>query len=111
MLSFFGIFGRSRELRLLDQAVRAVGLHPLLVPEAVKLTILKLLKEADGGASLTPRAYDAAAEMLGYCMLGPQRFTETNGLRLTEAAQPRSLSDRLRDMADEVEAARMRVVR
>ncbi len=38
MLGFFGIFGRSHELRRLDQAVRAVGLHPVLVPEAVKLT-------------------------------------------------------------------------
>ncbi len=89
MFGFLGIFGRSRELRLLDQAVRAVGLHPILVPEAVKLTTLKLLKEGDSGASLPPRAYDAAAEMLGYCMLGPQGFTEANDLRLTEAAEAR----------------------
>ncbi len=87
MLGFLGMFGRSRELQRLDQAVRAVGLHPRLVPEAVKLTILRLLKEADSGASPAPRAYDAAAEMLGYCMLGPQGFTEANDLRLTEAAE------------------------
>ncbi len=89
MLGFLGIFGRSHELQRLDQAVRAVGLHPRLVPEAVKLTTLKLLGEADNGASPAPRAYDAAAEMLGYCMLGPQGFTETNGLRLTEATEAR----------------------
>ncbi len=89
MLGFLGIFGRSRELQRLDQAVRAVGLHPRLVPEAVKLTTLKLLNEADSGASPAPRAYDAAAEMLGYCMLGPQGFTEANDLRLTEAAEAR----------------------
>ncbi len=46
MLGFFGIFGRSHELTRLDQAVRAVGLHPLLLPEAVKLTTLNLLGEA-----------------------------------------------------------------
>ncbi len=89
MFGFLGIFGRSRELQRLDQAVRAVGLYPGLVPEAVKLTTLKLLKEADSGVSLTPLAYDAAAEMLGYCMLGPQGFTEANDLRLTEATEAR----------------------
>ena len=51
-----------------------MGLHPRLVPEAVKLTILKLLKEA---------------EMLGLCMLGPQVFTEANDLRLTAATEAR----------------------
>ncbi len=89
MLGFLGIFGRSHELQRLDQAVRAVGLHPRLVPEAVKLTILKLLKEADNGVTLAPRAYDTAAEMLGFCMLGPQGFTEANDLRLTEATEAR----------------------
>ena len=89
MLSVFGIFGRSRELQRLDQAVRAVGLHPRLVPEAVKLTILKLLKEADSDASPAPRAYDAAAEMLVFCMLGPRGFTEANELSLTEATEAR----------------------
>jgi hypothetical protein len=89
MLDFLGIFGRSREQQRLDRAVRAVGLHPRLVPEAVKLTILKLFKEAHGGASPAPRAYAAAAEMLGFCMLGPQGFTEANDLRLTKAIEAR----------------------
>ena len=89
MLGFFGIFGRSLEVQRLDQAVRTVGLHPRLVPEAVKLTTLKLLKEAEGGASPAPRAYYAAAELLGYCMLGVQGFTESNGLGLTEAVEAR----------------------
>ena len=89
MLGIFGMFGPSRELQRLDQAVRAVGLHPRLVPEAVKLTIIKLLKEADNGASPVPRAYYAAAEMLGFCMLGPQGFTEANDLHLTEATEAR----------------------
>lgn len=85
MVGFLGIFGRSHEMKRLDQAVRAVGLHPRLVPDAVQLTILNLLKEANRGASPAPRAYYAAAEILGFCMLGPQGFTEANGLRLTEA--------------------------
>ncbi len=85
MLGFLGIFGRSRELRQLDQAVRAVGLHPRLVPDAVQLTTVKLLAEAATGQ----RAYDAAAEMLAYCMLGPQVFTDDNGADLTVAVETR----------------------
>ncbi len=34
MLGLFGSFGRSHELRRLDQALRGVGLNPRLVPEA-----------------------------------------------------------------------------
>ena len=85
MLGFLGIFGRSRELERLDRAVRAVGLHPRLVPDAVKLTAIKLLAEAKAD----PRAYDAAAEMLAYCMLGRQIFTDDNGADLTEAVEAR----------------------
>ena len=85
MFGFFGLFGRSHEMKRLDQAVRAVGLHPNLVPDAVELTIFNLLKEAEKGASPAPRAYHAAAEMLGFCMLGAQGFNEANGLALTEA--------------------------
>ncbi len=88
MLGLFGIFGRSYELQRLDQALRGGGLHPRLVPEAVKLTTLKLLKEA-GGANSGPRAYVAAAELLGYCMLGARGFTECNGPSLTEAVEAR----------------------
>ena len=89
MLGFLGIFGPSRELQRLDHAVRAVGLHPRLVPEAVKLTILKLLKESDSTASSAPRAYYAAAEMVGFCMLGAHGFTEANDLLLTVATEAR----------------------
>ena len=85
MLGCLGIFGRSREVERLDRAVRAVGLHPRLVPDAVKLTTIKLLAEAKSD----PRAYDAAAEMLAYCMLGPDIFTGDNGADLTEAVETR----------------------
>ncbi len=50
LLPMLGIFGRSHELQRLDQALRGVGLHPRVVPEAVKLTIFKLLKEPGSGA-------------------------------------------------------------
>ncbi len=85
MFGFFGIFGRSHELQRFDRALRGVGLHPRLVPEAVKLTTLKLL----GEAGRDPNPYDAVAELLGYCMLGARGFTECNGPSLTEAVETR----------------------
>jgi hypothetical protein len=74
-IGLFGIFGRSSDLRQVDQALRSLDIHPRLVPEAVKLTIASLLKE-DGEP--TPRAYRAAAEIVGYCMIGPEAFSAAN---------------------------------
>jgi len=87
MLGLFGIFGRSHELQRLDQALLGVGLNPRRVPEAVKLTTLKLLGEAGAGADSA--SYVAAAEVLGYCVLGAQGFTECNDPNLTEAVEVR----------------------
>ncbi|MEM7224567.1 MAG: hypothetical protein AAF495_16430 [Pseudomonadota bacterium] len=100
MLGLFGIFGRSRDLQNLDQALRRVGLHPRLVPESVKLTTLKLL----GGTGTRPEwaACEAAAEILGYCVLGAQGFTECNDPSLTEAVETR-LAAAL-DAADNLDA-------
>jgi hypothetical protein len=88
MFGLFGMIGRSKELQVLDQALRVVSLHPRFVPEAIKLTIIKLLTKAN----LEPRPYDAAAEILGYCILGAQGFTESNDLGLTEAVEARLLA-------------------
>lgn len=87
MLGLFGIFGRSHDLKRLDQALRGVGLHPQLVPEAVKLTTIKLLGEM--GAGRNPASYAAAAELLGYCILGAQEFTQHNNSGLTESVEQR----------------------
>jgi hypothetical protein len=89
MLGFFGIFGRSRELRRIDQELRARGLHPRLMPEAVKLTALKLLREAVGTAEPDPDAIAEAAALLAYCCLGGEAFAEANDARLTRAVEAR----------------------
>ncbi len=89
MLGLFGIFGRAHELRRLDDALQAVGLHPRRVPEAVKLTALKLLREVGGGVDPEPRACAAATELLGYCMLGAQGFTAANDRGRTGAVEAR----------------------
>ena len=88
-LGLFGIFGRSADLRQLDQALRSVDVHPRLVPEAVKLTAVALLKDHAIGPEPAPQSYRAAAEILAYCMIGAEAFAGTNGDDLTFAVERR----------------------
>jgi hypothetical protein len=89
MTGMFGIFGRSRELQRLDGAFRTAGLNPRSVTEAVKLTTLKQVKEANLGRTPDSRAYDAAAELIAYCVLGPEVFTRSNIAGQTERVEAR----------------------
>ncbi|MBX6323293.1 MAG: hypothetical protein IRY94_15825 [Rhodospirillaceae bacterium] len=83
---FSALFPRSREIKELDHALRAAGLHPALVPEAVKITTVKLLREA-GGAAAAARA--RAAALLAYCRLGAEAFAEANGAHAVAAVEAR----------------------
>jgi len=81
-IGFMGVFGRSQDLRSLDQALRSLDLHPKLVPEAVKLTVCALLKEQANGDEPPPHAYRPAAEIIAYCMIGPEAFAGANEVEL-----------------------------
>ncbi len=70
----FGIFGRSQEMQNLDDALRAARVHPRTIPDAVKITTLKQLKDANGGTRPDARAMAHAADLLAYCVLGPQAY-------------------------------------
>ncbi|MFA7430490.1 MAG: hypothetical protein WCZ23_10070 [Rhodospirillaceae bacterium] len=81
MLGLFGLFGRAPEIQALDVAVRAVGLHPRLVPDAVKIATVKLLRAHGAmGAADTARA----AELLAYCMIGPDELAAATDARLAQ---------------------------
>jgi len=86
MLGIFGRFGRARDLRHLDDELRAAGLHPALTSDAVKMTVIRLLKSAHGDAG--PHVAQAAA-LVAYCALGPEPFEESNGAELTRAVERR----------------------
>lgn len=79
-LGFLGMFGRSGDLTQLDAALRGVDLHPALVPEGAKLTIVNLMKDhwPDEPPS---QAYPPVAQLLGYCIAGPEAFEQSNGLQ------------------------------
>lgn len=88
-IGFMGIFGRSSDLRQLDQALRAVDLHPKMVPEAVKLTTCALLKDETNSNDPPPEVYRPAAEIIAYCMIGEDAFAGANGEALAAAVERR----------------------
>jgi hypothetical protein len=85
----FGVFGRSGDLRQFDRALRSLDLHPRLVPEAVKLTAVNLLKDHAPGPEPAPQSYRAAAEIVAYCMMGAAGFVAANDEVLAERVERR----------------------
>ena len=86
MFSIFDIFGRSASVKALEHALREAGLHPLLLPEAVKLTILQIQKK---DRTTADPAHDDAAQLLAYCMLGREQFIESNNLDAADRVEAR----------------------
>lgn len=90
MFGLFNLFGRSAALKAVDRALRAGGLHPALVPEAVKLTIVRLHRdEVDTGRGPNQDAFDEAAQLFAYCMLGRDQFIEANSVSAADSAERR----------------------
>lgn len=88
-LGFFGLFGRSEDLRRLDAALRAVDLHPALVPEGVKLTIVNLMKDQWPHQEPPADAYPPVAELFGYCVTGAETFGRVNGAAAVASVERR----------------------
>ena len=87
MFGFLGRFGRARELRQLDDALRAVDVHPALVPDAVELTALRLMQAELG--TLADHHYGVAAALIAYCIIGANNFAGVNGEAMTQAVEER----------------------
>lgn len=85
----FGLFGRSQEMQSLDDALRAAGVHPRTISDAVKITTLKQLKEENGGARPGSHALAAAADLLGYCALGSKAYAEKHDPGRVQAVEER----------------------
>lgn len=90
MLGLFNVFGRSESLKALDQAFRAFDVHPRLVPEAVKLTTIKIMQKAsDADYVLCDADYERAAALLSYSILGSDQFVASNSLAAADLAEQR----------------------
>ncbi len=90
MLGLFNFFGRDEGLKALDQALRQFDVHPRIVPEAVKLTTIRLMKNASAADyALRDADYEKAAEILSYSILGPDQFVASNTLAAADVAEQR----------------------
>ncbi|MCT8997866.1 hypothetical protein [Chelativorans intermedius] len=87
-LGFFGIFGRSQDLRRLDAALRLAGLHPAQVPEGVKLAAVGLMA-GDGAEEPPPAAYPPVGLLMAFLALGPDGFARENDEAQLAAATQR----------------------
>jgi hypothetical protein len=101
-LGFLGRFGRSHDLLQLDAAFRAVDLHPGVVPEAVKLTIVNLLKDHAIGDEPAPQVYRPTAELIAYCMIGASGLAAASPPDVVERVEERI--ERALDDGDSLDA-------
>ena len=82
---FFGLFGlreRSKHQQILEDYLRASGVHPQLIPEEVKLTVLKFIKAGPGlDANSRPNdpALAEAGRLLAYCFAGREEYVSSAG--------------------------------
>ncbi len=81
-------FGRSGDLRQLDDALRAADLHPALVHEGAKLAIVNLMKDYYPDEP-PAEAYAPVADLIAFCALGPAGFAHANGPERTTAVEGR----------------------
>ncbi|OAB55344.1 hypothetical protein AY600_00770 [Phormidium willei BDU 130791] len=100
MLGLFAILGQRKEMAALEQELRAAGLHPQLVHDSIKLTLLRLLPGR--GTAARPDELRGAAQLLGYCILGPRDFTAATSPAAAAAVERRL--DALLDHPDGLDA-------
>lgn len=77
MFRLFDMLGRSSAMRAIDEALRASGVHPLLVPDPVKLTVVQLHKTMTNEQG-DAHAFTQSARLLAYCILGHDQFAASN---------------------------------
>ncbi|MCC5958470.1 MAG: hypothetical protein JJU08_03945 [Rhodobacteraceae bacterium] len=88
MFRFFDLLGRSSAMNALDDAFRAFGVHPMLVPDPVKLTVMQLYK-TQVAALGRKAAFAQAAQLLAYCILGHEQFASNNGTDIADQTEHR----------------------
>jgi len=100
MFGLFGLFGKSKQMTALETELRQAGLHPHLLHDSIKLTMLRLLPE--GGKAARPDELRGAAQLLAYAILGPRDFAEATSVREKDKVERRL--DAVLDHPDSLDA-------
>lgn len=87
-IGFFGRFGRSEDMRRLDDALRDAGLHPVQISEGAKLAAVGLMS-GEQNAEPPAEAYPPVGELMAYCALGDTGFAHENGEASAAAVRQR----------------------
>jgi len=82
----FTLLGRSREMQQLNTELRSAGIHPKLVPGAVKMAVLRIMKDC---RQVSDQDYVRAAQLMTYCILGGSDFTNVNDVTLARVVEER----------------------
>tara|TARA_B100000686_G_C16581153_1_gene858198 strand:+ start:307 stop:681 length:375 start_codon:yes stop_codon:yes gene_type:complete len=86
VVGLFSLFGRSREMQQFDWELRAAGIHPKLVADAVKTAALGIMKDF---RQVSDRDYVRVAQLMTYCILGGSDFTNVNDVALAGVVEER----------------------
>jgi len=94
------LFGRARSIERLNSALSGYGLAAEGFPDPIRLSIVRLAKEAtgtpqrhepkDAAATELNRAIEAAAGLFAYCYLGPADFADRCGTAAGKAMHARA---------------------
>jgi hypothetical protein len=87
MLGLFGIFGRSQDLQRIDDALRGLRASSKPYADAVKLTMLKQLKEANGGRSPGTHAVLQLRNFWSTALSALRNSAKQTAVARTEAAE------------------------
>ncbi|GHD16552.1 hypothetical protein ACFOEZ_14995 [Tianweitania populi] len=99
---FLGRFGRSADLRAFDEGLRRCDVHPAQVVDGVKLAAVRLVQKHGKADSLPDRAYEDAAALVAFTVLGEGRMAELLGQDLAETLAARV--ERAADCPDGLDA-------
>ena len=87
MFGLFGLFGKSKQMTALETELRQAGLHPHLLHDSIKLTVLRLLPE--GGKAARPDELRGAAQLLASAIRGPRDGAEATSVREKDQVERR----------------------
>lgn len=98
MFSFLAeLFGKSRDVRDLERLLLQLGVNPYAVNDATKFTVCKWIREAllreeaepEARLRLQTKLRASAAELLAFCALGKEDFTQANSAALAQVQEER----------------------
>ena len=85
----FGLFGRKKEIHMIDDGLRRCGAFSSSISDAVKLTLWRLAKNRELLREDSEAVLIDLASFLTYCFMGEEDFAEENGAEYSQKMRKR----------------------